>query len=54
MARVEREIAVWGTEIYIDAQSTKLEADEIERIIEGIEAFLFDVDDELSIQNSHR
>lgn len=48
MARVEREIAVWGTEIYIDAQSTKLEADEIERIIEGIEAFLFDVDDEFS------
>ena len=48
MARVEREIAVWGTEIYLDVSSTKLGASEIERIIAGVEAFFFDVDDELS------
>lgn len=48
MARVEKIIPIWGTEIYIDASSTKLEAAEIERIIAGIEAFFFDVDDELS------
>ena len=44
-ARVEREIAVWGTEIYIDAASDKLAASEIERILAGVEAFLFDVDE---------
>ena len=48
MNRVTREIATWGTEIYIEASSSKLEAAEINRIIAGVEAFLFDVDDELS------
>lgn len=47
-ARVEREIPVWGTEIYIDASSSKLDQAEINRVISGVEAFLFDVDDELS------
>ena len=48
MNRVEREIAVWGTEIYIDASSSKLDTAEINRVIAGVEAFLFDVDEELS------
>ena len=48
MARVEREIAVWGTEIYIDAASEKLDATEIDRVIAGAEAFFYDVDEELS------
>ena len=48
MARVEREIAVWGTEIYLDVSSTKLDETEIDRVIEGVEAFFFDVDEELS------
>lgn len=48
MNRVEREIAVWGTEIYIDASSSKLDAAEIIRVIAGVEAFFFDVDEELS------
>ena len=48
MARVEREIAVWGTEIYLDVSSTKLDEAEINRVIAGVEAFFFDVDDELS------
>ena len=48
MNRVEREIAVWGTEIYLDVSSSKLETAEIERVISGAEAFFFDVDDELS------
>ena len=47
-ARVEREIPVWGTEIYIDASSSKLDQAEISRVISGVEAFFFDVDDELS------
>ena len=48
MNRVTREIATWGTEIYIEASSSKLDSAEINRIIAGVEAFLFDVDDELS------
>ena len=48
MARVEKIIPVWGTEIFIDASSEKLESAEIERVISGVEAFFFDVDDELS------
>ena len=48
MARVEREIAVWGTEIYIDASSEKLDVTEINRVIAGVEAFFYDVDEELS------
>ena len=48
MARVEREISVWGTEIYISAASEKLDSTEIERVIAGVEAFFFDVDAELS------
>ena len=48
MARVEREIAVWGTEIYIVASSKKLDATEIDRVIAGVEAFFYDVDEELS------
>ena len=48
MNRVEREIAVWGTEIYLDVSSTKLDSTEINRVIAGVEAFFFDVDDELS------
>ena len=48
MNRVTREIATWGTEIYIEASSSKLDTAEINRIISGVEAFLFDVDDELS------
>ena len=46
--RVEKIIPVWGTEIYIDASSSKLEKAEINRVIAGVEAFFFDVDDELS------
>lgn len=48
MNRVEREIAVWGTEIYLDVSSSKLETVEIERVIAGVEAFFYDVDEELS------
>ena len=48
MSRVEKIIPVWGTEIFIDATSEKLDATEIDRVIAGVEAFLFDVDDELS------
>lgn len=48
MARLEREIQVWGTEIYIDAISNKLAEPEINRIIEGVETFFFEVDNELS------
>ena len=48
MPRVEKIIPVWGTEIFIDASSEKLDATEIDRVIAGVEAFLFDVDEELS------
>ena len=48
MPGVEKIIPVWGTEIFIDASSEKLDATEIDRVIAGVEAFLFDVDDELS------
>jgi thiamine biosynthesis lipoprotein len=48
MPRVEKIIPVWGTEIFIDATSEKLDATEIDRVIAGVEAFLFEVDDELS------
>ena len=48
MARVEREIPVWGTEIFLSAASSKLDESEINRVIAGVEAFFFDVDDELS------
>ena len=48
MARVEKIIPVWGTEIFIDASSSKIDESEIERVISGVEAFFFDVDDELS------
>ena len=46
--RVEREIAVWGTEIYIDAASQKIDATEIDRVIDGVQAFFIEVDNELS------
>ena len=46
--RVEKIIPVWGTEIYIDASSSILDESEINRVIAGVEAFFFDVDDELS------
>ena len=46
--RVEKIIPVWGTEIYIDASSSRLDEAEINRVIAGVEAFFFDVDDELS------
>jgi thiamine biosynthesis lipoprotein len=45
---VEREIAVWGTEIYLSAASNALSDTEIERVIEGVESFFFEVDRELS------
>ena len=48
MNRVEREIAVWGTEIFLDVSSSRLEESEINRVIAGVEAFFFDVDEELS------
>ena len=48
MARVEREIAVWGTEIYLDVSASKLDEAEINRIIEGVEVFFFDVDEQFS------
>ena len=48
MPRVEKIIPVWGTEIFIDASSEKLDATEIDRVIARVEAFLFDVDEELS------
>ena len=48
MTRVEREISVWGTEIFLDISSSKLSATEINRVIAAVEAFFFDVDDELS------
>lgn len=48
MSRVEKIIPVWGTEIFIDASSEKLAATEIDRVIAGVEAFFFAVDDELS------
>ena len=48
MARVEREIGVWGTEIFLDVSSSNLSESEINRTISGVEAFFFDVDDELS------
>ena len=48
MFNVQCEISVWGTEIHIDASSSKLDEIEIKRVISGVEAFFFDVDDELS------
>jgi len=39
---------VCGTEIYLDVSSSKLETAEIERVIAGVEAFFYDVDEELS------
>ena len=48
MARVEREIGVWGTEIFLDVSSSKLSESEINRMISGVEAFFYDVDEELS------
>jgi len=53
MARVEREIPVWGTEIHIEVESPKLDATEIERVLAGVEAFLFDVDEEFSTYKEH-
>ena len=46
--RVEREIPVWGTEIYIDASSQKIDATEIDRVIDGVQTFFIEVDNELS------
>ena len=48
MPRVEKIIPVWGTEIYIDASSTKIDATEIDRVIDGVEVFFREVDEELS------
>ena len=48
MPRVERVIPVWGTEIYIDASSSKIDATEIDRVIDGVEVFFIEVDEELS------
>jgi thiamine biosynthesis lipoprotein len=48
MPRVERDISVWGTEIYVDASSSKIDATEIDRVIDGVEVFLIEVDEELS------
>jgi thiamine biosynthesis lipoprotein len=48
MPRVERAISVWGTEIYVDASSSKIDATEIDRVIDGAEVFLIEVDEELS------
>ena len=45
---LEREIAVWGTEIFLSASSNALSDNEIERVIEGVESFFFEVDRELS------
>ena len=48
MNRVEFDIPVWGTEIYIDASSEVLSEAEIHRAISGVNAFFHDVDEELS------
>ena len=48
MPRVEKIIPVWGTEIYIDASSSKIDATEIDRVIDGVEVFFIEVDEELS------
>ncbi len=48
MARVEKLIPIWGTEIFIDASSSKIDATEIDRVIDGIEVFFRQVDEELS------
>ena len=48
MPRLEKIIPVWGTEIYIDASSSKIDATEIDRVIDGAEVFFREVDEELS------
>ena len=53
MCRIEKIIPIWGTEIYLDVSSTKLDEPEINRVIAGVEAFFFDVDDELSTFKEH-
>ena len=48
MNHIQREIGVWGTGVFIEAACEKLDSSEIERVIEGVEAFFFEVDRELS------
>ena len=48
MVRVERDIPVWGTEIYISSASSIMHKIEINIVITGVNKFLHQVDDELS------
>lgn len=48
MLRIEREIPIWGTEIYVSAASDKLADVEINLAIDEIELFFIQVDNELS------
>jgi thiamine biosynthesis lipoprotein len=45
---VEHDVPVWGTEIYISAESSSLTEKEIRSSIAGVEAFFHDVDEEFS------
>ena len=45
---MEKIVPVWGTEVFLDVSSSKLSDAEIERVIAGVEAFFYDVDEELS------
>jgi len=48
MIRIDTDIPVWGTEIYVEATSKNLSEKEVRQAFSGIEAFFHDVDDELS------
>jgi thiamine biosynthesis lipoprotein len=48
IARGAYEIHVWGTVLYIEAASTVITRSEIDRAIEDVKSFVFDVDEKFS------
>ena len=48
IARGAYEIHVWGTVLYIEAASTVIKRSEIDRAIEDVKRFVFDVDEKFS------
>ena len=52
MNRVEADIPIWGTEIYVEASSSKLSEDQINKVISKVHAFYIEVDNQLSTYKS--
>jgi thiamine biosynthesis lipoprotein len=52
IARGAYEIHVWGTVLYIEAASTVITRSEIDRAIEDVKRFVFDVDEKFSTYKS--